>query len=243
MKTDILENLMHLLIVLPLILLTLKNKNKESLKIVLVFSLFVIAHNILLYLPLEYKELRLFNERWNWTGKIFSIIGSIAFVLFYRKFELKDYYLTFAQNKSFLKKGTIIIFSLFLIVSVLAIVFHKPLAWSTETIMYQLTMPGFGEEIAYRGIMLGLLVQILKPSKQYIPHMAILITALLFGMAHGLKLNDSYELSFRSFAFFNTLILGILWGWLTMRSNSIALATVSHNLGNISNFLIRMLKF
>lgn len=104
-------------------------------------------------------------------------------------------------------------------------------------------MPGFGEELAYRGIMLGLLVKIIKPNRFYIPHFAVIITALIFGMAHGIILTSKYEIIFRSYSFFNTMILAMLWGWLTMKSGSIILAITSHNLGNISNFLIRMLKY
>ncbi|MFD0994257.1 CPBP family intramembrane glutamic endopeptidase, partial [Tenacibaculum geojense] len=119
-------------------------------------------------------------------------------------------------------------------------IYNTPKEWNTETILFQLTMPGIDEEIAFRGIMLGLLTKILKPSSRTIFHPAILVTALLFGMAHGLFFNNSYELTFKSFPFFNTLILGIVWAWITMKSGSILLALISHNLGNVTNKLISM---
>lgn len=118
---------MHLVIVLPIILFTIKDRKAETLKIVLVLSLFFITHNFLLYLPLEYSEFKFFNARWNWSGKIYSILGSICFLLLYKKFTLKEYYLTFSQNAVFLKRGFIIITTLFLVQSVLVILFNKPI--------------------------------------------------------------------------------------------------------------------
>ena len=220
--------------------MNIEMKLYESLKILLIFSMFFLLNSILLYLPLEFKELRIINGKWNWTGKIFAVLGSIIFLLIYRKFNLKDYYLTFKQDKKFLKKGIIIISVILVIQSILSLIYNTPKEWNTETILYQLTMPGIDEEIAFRGIMLGLLSKILKPNS--ILHPAILITALLFGMAHGLFLNNSYELIFKSFPFFNTMILGIIWAWVTMKSGSVLLALISHNLGNVTSKLISMNK-
>lgn len=218
----------------------MKNRKPEGFKVLLVFALFFLCNGILLYLPLEFKELRIFNGKWNWSGKIFAIVGAIIFLLIYRKFSLKDYYLTFKQDKKFLKKGIIIISAILFIQSILDWMYGPPKAWNTETILYQLTMPGFNEEIAFRGIMLGLLAKILKSNA--IIHPAIVITALLFGMAHGLFLNNSYELIFNSSPFFNTMILGLIWAWITMKTGSIVLALISHNLGNVMSKLIGMSK-
>jgi membrane protease YdiL (CAAX protease family) len=102
-------------------------------------------------------------------------------------------------------------------------------------------MPGIDEEIAFRGIMLGLLTKMLRPNPKFtFFHPAILVTGLLFGLAHGLLLTKSFELSFKSGPFISTMILGMIWGWMTMKSGSILLALISHNLGNVTNKLIQM---
>lgn len=62
-------------------------------------------HGLLLYLPTDFESLRLTNGTWNWSGKIFAFLGSLLFLSLYRKFALKDYFLTFKQNKGFLKHG------------------------------------------------------------------------------------------------------------------------------------------
>lgn len=241
MTTFILEQIIHLIIVSPIIFIRLKDKELETLKVVFVFSAFFFTHSILLHLPIEYKALQFVGSQWNWSGKLFAILGSVVFLLLYRKFRLKDYYLTLHQDKSFLKTGALVVSIILAAQSTIALLYSTPKQWNTETILYQLSMPGIDEEIAYRGIMLGLLAKILKPySKITFLHPAILVSSLLFGLAHALSLSHSYAFSFESLTFLRTLIMGMIWGWLTIKSGSILLALISHNLGNVTNKLIRM---
>jgi membrane protease YdiL (CAAX protease family) len=186
--------------------------------------------------------LRIFAGNWNWTGKILAVLGSVIFLMIYRKFTLSDYYLTFHQNKGFFRKGFLIIVLILVVQSIFSLIINTSKNWNTETFFFQLTMPGIDEEIAFRGVMLGLLIKTLKPSSKTIFHPAILVTSILFGLVHGLFLNESYELNFRSYPFFNTMILGIIWAWITMKSGSILLALVSHNLANVGIQLIRIIR-
>lgn len=241
MLATITEQIIQLIIVSPIVLIALKNKKIDTLKTLFMFGAFFIVHGMLLYLPIEYKELQLIGKNWNWSGKFYAILGSMLFLLLYRKFELKDYYLTLNQNKTFFKKGTIIVTAILLITSIMTFVYSSPKDWDTETILYQLTMPGIDEEIAYRGIMLGLLMKTLKSNFQItFFHPAILVTGILFGLGHGLSITSSYELVFRFSPFLRTTMTGMVWGWLTVKSGSIVLALISHNLGNVTNKLIRM---
>lgn len=236
----LLANLLHLAIIFPIVFFTLKNRKKETFKILLVFCIYFLIRSILLELPLKFRDLSFFNGKWNWSGKILAILSSIFFLLLYKKFSPKDYFLTLKQNPKFTKKGILIITTILGILSVLAFLYNSSKEWDTETILYQLTMPGIDEEIAYRGIMLGLLVKVLKSNKFL--HPAILVTALLFGMAHGLSLTHTLEVKFYVFSFLNTTILGIIWAWITLKSRSILLALISHNLGNTTNRLISIFK-
>lgn len=242
MMNVFIEHVIHLAIVLPVIFSTITNRRSETLKILVVFSLYFLIHSILLYLPIEFAELSFIKGNWNWSGKIFAILGSILFLLLYRKFELKDYFLTFKQNDAFLKNGLFLVLLIFVIKGLFNYFYLSPAAWNIETILFQATMPGLDEEIAFRGIMLGLLTKILKPAKVSIFHPAIFVTALLFGMAHGLFLTDSYEISFNSSSFLITTVLGVAWAWITVKSGSILLALISHNLGNITSEIISISK-
>jgi membrane protease YdiL (CAAX protease family) len=240
MTKIIAENLLQLIIVFPIILLTLKNRELETLKILIAFIVFFLINQISLVLPMVYPELRIsnWNSNWNWVGKIYAIIGALVFLLVYRKFPLKDYFLTFKQENKFLKKGIIIITSILIIKTVL--LFFAPtkmLNW--ETLFFQFSMPGINEEIAYRGIMLGLLTKILK-SKNLILNSPVWITAILFGFAHGLSLTTEFSIVFNIQPFLLKMTYGLIWGWITIKSGSILLALISHNLGNGTGNLIRM---
>lgn len=237
-----LEHLIHLAIVFPIILFTLTNRKSQTIKILSVFSIYFLIHSILLYLPLEYNHLSFIPGNWNWTGKLFAVFGSILFLLIYRKFELKDYFLTLKQTTAFLKYGILTVLIIFIIKGLFNYFYLSPTDWDTESVLFQATMPGLDEEIAFRGIMLGLLTKILKPSSSSILHPAIYVTALLFGMAHGLFLNDAYELTFNISSFLITTVMGIVWAWITIKSGSVLLALISHNLGNITSQIISMSK-
>ena len=241
MISIILEDFLYLSIIAPLLFFSLKDKNKETIKILLALVFIYFLDSILLELPRHYSALKIFHwdTHWNWNGKFYATIGSILFLVFYRKFKLADYFLTFKQNKSFAKTGILIVASILLIKSSVFYFYDTKMNWNLDTLLFQFSAPGINEEIIYRGIMLGLLTKILKPKILFL-NPAIVITALLFGLAHGLSLNDSLEINFALTSFLRTFGLGLVWAWLTIRSGSILLALLAHNLGNGLPNLIRM---
>lgn len=240
MTRVLLEQLVHLIIVLPIILFTLSNRKADTLKVLSVFFLYFIFHGLMLDLPTEYSGLRFTSGSWNWSGKIYAVFASVLFLIIYRKFSLKDYFLTFKQNSDFTKYGIITIIVIFALKALSNWLYLSPSDWSTESILFQATMPGLDEEVAFRGIMLGLLTKILKPTSRAILHPAIYITAILFGFGHALHLSDAYALTFNLSSFLFTAIFGLAWAWITLRSGSILLALISHNLGNVTSQLISM---
>ena len=248
MNKTLLEIVLQLIIIYPLIFIFLRNRKTESLKVIAVFSIYFIVYSFLLQLNLVFDGLSLFNGKWNWSGKIYSIMGSLLFLILYRKFELKDYFLTFKQKRIFPQNGILIVSSILIFQVVFTIAgtlfFDSLKEWDSETILFQLTMPGIDEEIAFRGIMLGLLFKVLKSNIRILGiklvNPAILITSILFGLVHGFYITDSFEIGFNIFPFFFTMSFGIFWGWMTLRSGSILFALISHNLGNVTNALIRM---
>ena len=138
-------------------------------------------------------------------------MGAILFLLCYRKFKLSDYFLTLKQNSKFLKKGALIISVLLFIRITLAFLLPtKP--FSSETLYFQFSLPGINEEIAYRGIMLGLLVKVLNNSNNVFLNPSVWVTSILFGMGHGLSLSSDFHIVFKVQPFIRTLIYGLIWG-------------------------------
>lgn len=232
------EELLCLAIVFPIIFIFLKNRSLDTLKILLAFYVYFLLNQILLYIPIQYPEARMGVSIWNWSGKLYAIAGTILFLSVYRKFPLSDYFLTFKQNKTFNITGVGIIILVLLIHSIYAY-FSPCKIFDLETLLFQFSLPGIEEEIAYRGIMLGLLFKVLK-NKNICLNPAIWTTALLFGMEHGLFLTKSFELAFHLTPFLWSFFYGLIWGWITIKSGSILLAIISHNLGNGAGMLIKM---
>jgi membrane protease YdiL (CAAX protease family) len=58
------------------------------------------------------------------------------------------------------------------------------------------------------------------------------LTALLFGLAHGLSLDKDWSLMMNRTYFGSSFSPGWLFGWMTVRSGSILASTLAHNLAN-----------
>ncbi|WP_158091380.1 CPBP family intramembrane glutamic endopeptidase [Tenacibaculum holothuriorum] len=195
-----------------------------------------------LILPLEFSSLNFIGGKMNWTGKLFSISLSVFFLIFYKKYYLRDYYINFKQNKGSLKTGIVSILLLVIFASLLSLK-AKPSSLNLEILSYQLTMPGLDEELAYRGIMLGLLSQILVPHisyKKFKISPSILITSILFGLIHSLYLKDGFKLTFNSYYFCITFLTGFLQGYITHKTGSLLFAILGHNLYNTTIQIFKM---
>lgn len=236
----LLENGLRLLLISPIIFFCLKNKSFETIKIVFVFVLYFILFQLSLSLPFIFPEtnFNIFDGKWNWSGKIYSIVTSFLFLILYRKFPLQDYFLTLKQDKKFLKTGILIVVFGLLIQSIIS--FNvKSKIFNIETLLYQFSLPGIGEEIAFRGIMLGLLIKALKSKYSWF-NPAIIITSILFGLIHSLFISNNYEIAFNPAYFVRSFLHGLIWSWITIKSGSILLALISHNINNGVGNIIKM---
>ena len=98
-----------------------------------------------------------------------------------------------------------------------------PLAF-TLNILSTAVVPAFAEEFAYRGIFLGVL-------RKYGDAFAIITSAIMFGAMHG-------NLRQIPFAF----ILGLLFGFLTCKTNSIIPAIIVHFINNFYAVMLDVLQ-
>ena len=111
-----------------------------------------------------------------------------------------------------------------------------------EGLVFELTMPGYDEEIAFRGIMIGILSTLLIETKNIFKNPAIWITAILFGLVHALKFDGNWSLHIDWIYFSYTFLYGFLLGWMTIKSRSILMSVISHNTANVFATLVAMIK-
>lgn len=245
MVQNLITNLIELLIITPILLLTL-DKSKIKWKAIILFGLFFILNGFLLELPRQIPELKIIDGNWNWSGKIYAIMGSIVFYFIYKK-ELGNYdFFTFRQKKNSLKPtiiATVIV--CFLVIGLSFFLFGKSDS-DIETLLFQLTMPGFDEEIAFRGIILGLLSTTLNPiikiNSLKLGNPAILITSILFGLIHSFQIDSDWSMSQNWMYFGQTFLFGLILGWMTIKSHSILMPILSHNLTNVLGTITTWIK-
>lgn len=241
MTRHIYESLLQLVVVLPMIFLFLKKYDKENIKKILVFSLVFICYQILLNLPKYFDFLKIINGNWNWNGKILGILfGILCYFLFHHLFKDYDYF-TLKQDMTYLKKTSIVSLAMVILASIIWFIFGKS-EFDLESLVFQLTLPGIDEEIMYRGILLGLLMSILNIKVRFIGNPSLLISSILFGIIHALKLNEGFTPNFNLIYFLQTGFAGYVWGWVTIKSRSIILAVLSHNFSNFFGTLVTMIK-
>lgn len=241
MIKTIFESLLQLAVVLPMIFIFLKKYDKENIKRVIFFTLIFICYQILLSLPKNFEFLKIIHGNWNWNGKILGILfGIVCYFLFRHLFIDHDYF-TLKQDKTYLKETSIVSIIVVLFATIIWAIFGKS-EFNLETLAFQLTLPGIDEEIMYRGILLGLLMSGLKSQVKFIGNPSLLISSVLFGVIHALKLNDDFAVNFNLIYSLQTGIAGYAWGWITIKSRSILLGILSHNLSNFFGTLAMMIK-
>ncbi|WP_166921512.1 CPBP family intramembrane glutamic endopeptidase [Flavobacterium poyangense] len=234
------ESVLPVLVVLPLMLLFLKDKSQV--KTIVLFAVIFILYQLILKAPKEFVSLQVIKGQWNWTGKLLGIIfGFILYSILKDKLKPFDF-LQFKQNpKTFFK--TMLLAFLMVCTSFFSY-FDSVKEFNWETLLYQLSMPGLDEELMFRAILLGLLLTCLrdkiKMGKWTLGNPSILIIGILFGLVHALHFKNNIK--FESYIFFCTFLSGYIWSWVTVESKSILLPVISHNLTNFMQNLIRMVK-
>ena len=245
MIIDFIESVLYLACLLPFILLFINKDVTAKLRLILLFSFFFIMMQFLLLLPINVPELDFIGGSWNWSGKIYATIASLFFYFATKQHFQNHQYLKIEQSKDSRKKVKIVFIVILLYAVLEGILFYNR-GLDGEKLLFQATLPGIEEEIEYRAVILGLLSTLLvdkfKVFNLYLHYPAIWIIGILFGLIHALKLTTDWSLTFNTIHFIKTFILGVAWSWMTLKTRSIILPMISHNLSNFIPNLIGMLK-
>ena len=230
---SITSSLLQIGLLLPLILLIRHNYTKKEKLLLVLAALILISEGII---TTGFNFTLSQSQLWNWTGKSASLTAAILFVCFNPILRKND--IGFINHFKPLTSFSILFVSvtflfLRLIPKVVAGNFHP---FHLETFAFQSTLPGFSEEIIYRGILLGLL------NKVYLPAITIfkakvgwgiLIVSMVFGLVHGITLDKHWQIVFSSQRFCMTLGFGFILAWLKERSGSLLPSVIFHNLWNL----------
>ncbi len=228
-------------IITPLIILTYdKSKSKNSL---VLLALYVLIYLIILPLPNIFPAIKIIHGNWNWSGKIYSIIISLFYLFLIRKEIEGNNYFTLSQKNIRFRR-----YLYFVIVILIYFIYHAHTKSTTlaqkEQLLFQLIMPSLDEEIAFRVIMLGLLLNSVRKeiqiSKYTLTNIPILLSSLIFGLGHSIFINPSWEFYFNGTEFVSTFLIGFFFGWLSIKNESILMPLLIHSILNTFVIIIHL---
>lgn len=227
------EPLLFLLVLFPLLICGHKNQTYNNLYLIH-FVLYLFLDYIITVLPLHFDCLNLIDLTMNWQGKINSYILAIFFLFVLKPLPPHQFGMTLIQNKNSIK---------FIFISIIGCVlfslayshFVERYQASLEMLLFQLTMPSIIEEIVFRGIILGLLNKIYVKCYSFKTiryGMGLIISSLLFGMWHGVQLEEHFQIKIIWLPLLYTSLIGFLLGLVREKTNSVLLPIVFHTLIN-----------
>jgi len=176
---------------------------------------------------------------YNWGYKslslVFSLIVAIILIVS-REFRSRELGLSFLQapgtGRALL---TVVLPYLVLLVVLNATLQGHTKDGSLETFLFQATMPGLAEEIAFRGIILALFDRMFAARFRVFGAelgYGAIATSLVFGLIHAAPFTA--ELLSQEIAnALSATVIGFILVWIRCRSRSLVLPVVVHNLSNI----------
>lgn len=176
-------------------------------------------------------DLRLFSGEWNWSGKTYSLLLSIA-VIFGFRINARSLGLVLPDRN--IAWAAIALVPLTAVGIVLGQVFEPPPP-SAETLAFQALMPSLAEEIAYRGIAPALLLGLVggrNPPHQ-VPWIVVCAAAIPFSVVHGMSYAGG-EFSFDMVPATYTLAGAIVYGWLRFSTGSLLFPLLAHSFANVA---------
>ncbi len=234
----LLEPILHLVIILPLLLIFMKERTKENyLRVLSIVGCYFIYY-FALTLQYHFDCFNIIDGSWNWDGKIYGIVCGVAIYFIFRRQFSENNFFTLKQNKEGLKSALKVAVAILAIAILGGVVNDRE--FNIETLLFQISMPGIDEEIMYRGVLLGLMCSALRAGGAAWRSPAIIINAVLFGLVHSLTLGDG-ALQFNSVNFIWTAILGYSFGYITIKTRSILIPMLTHNLYNFTLNLLAMI--
>lgn len=234
----LLNPLLHLAIIVPLLLIFMKERTRENYLRVLSIVVCYCLYSIALVLPYLFDSLHFINGSWNWNGKLFGLAcGVILYFLFRRQFADNNFF-TLKQNKEGLRSALKVAIGLLSVYVLAGLLGEKE--FDTETLLFQISMPGIDEEVMCRGVMLGLMCSTLREGGKPSLNPAIIINGIWFGLVHSLSF-QSGEVVFSVASFIVTGLVGYALAYIALRTRSILIPMLTHNICNFCNNLLSMI--
>ena len=238
MEQMVITPLLHIAIILPLLLIFMKERTRENYLRVLGIVVCYFIYNAVLTVQFQFDCLNIIHGNWNWDGKMYGTVCGITMYFIFRRQFADNNFFTLRQDKAGLKSALKVVIAIMCVSLLGGIVNDKE--FNLETLLFQLSMPGIDEEIMCRGVMLGLMCSALREGGKPSRSPAIIINGIWFGLVHSLAFQNG-EVAFSVGSFIATGIVGYALAYITIKTRSILIPMLTHNLCNFANNLLSML--
>jgi membrane protease YdiL (CAAX protease family) len=231
-----LNSFFYFLIIVPFVFI-LMEKNKENYYRVLILFFCFISYYVILSMSYYLRDINFLKNiilgSWNWYRKFVAILWGVLCYLVFRKYlSDENNFFTIKQDKKHIKSVFIISMVFIVLQSLIWLFYLGKSELNIEILLFNLIIPGIDEEIFFRGIFLGLLMCSIKKKIIIFDNPSLLITALLFGLVHGFSLGRDFSIKFYAINFLMTCTGGYIFGWIAIKTKSIFIPIVVHNLAN-----------
>lgn len=200
-------------------------------------------------LPLVYSALQFPDAHWNWSGKLLSLMAlSMLTGILLRSgfFKASDFGLSLRQRAQVYPLARHVVVPALVVWALLQwIWFAESRISSVETHLYELTLPGLAEELAYRGLLLGIWLRLFEASNASRVGYPAIVSSLMFALTHGLHIttmDGHMEPAITWAPMALPLASGILFALCRQRTGSIIVPIIFHNLFNEISVLSDALK-
>jgi uncharacterized protein len=204
-------------------------KTRPILPLVTIAVLFIM-YMLLLFSP---RPEFMHSLQWNWWGKSLEIVFTLLLTWIVFRPAVAEAGLTFRLVPGSARVTLIALLGSALFGALLGLASIS--TTSLETIAFQFTMPGLGEEFMFRLLMLGMLNAVfVRTHRLWGAHVGwgLLITSIAFGVIHMVQSDSEMTLQLNPLAGIVTGLIGFFLGWLRERSGSIVPSIIAHNLIN-----------
>jgi hypothetical protein len=251
MKTVIATLLLIAVITFLIIAMIGRKETVHHHKFIALFFLFYFIDNLAITLANRFPEVQLIpNHVWggflicSWSGKMYSVFIMLLLLYLFRPvFNDYEVGLSLQQSKGSLLPSAVIILAITLWSSFVGSK-SPPGAFDPPTLIYLAVMPGLNEELVYRGI-LPVCLGRLFPANWNVASArigwAIVIPTVLFGLLHGLWVDEHFKLHLEVIWIRNALLSGFIFAWLKERTGSLIMPTIAHGTWDFFLFLPRMI--
>jgi membrane protease YdiL (CAAX protease family) len=182
-------------------------------------------------LPASLPGDRLIGNRWNWAGGLLAAAGMLALAAALVRragFAWQEFGFTLSQRPGSLRAAALVALPVLALNYAAMTLSHFRLpSVPLETWLYQATLPGLVEEIAFRGVLLALADRAFAARRTIggapLGFGGAIVTAG-FCAAHGISFGTAL----------GVLPAALLYLWLRARTGSLVLPVVVHNAWNLS---------